>query len=1511
MATNTSISSATPSLATTPATTPTAMTTAATTAKRLGYTSPAVSSLSAASASASAASASAASATTASVICEEVFDEACLPSSEEINDYATLIGIEPGKETHLLYLAKEGLMAALPPEWKICYSEEKSGHYYHNTRTKQSQWDHPLDAVYRELVEQTRQKLATGGSVGAATPIIDNSDDVSQLDSGIRSMQGTDELLDDMSSPLNNGSSQNQHQQQQQQPQQPQQLKASGANSFPGPSGFSGGVSRFLESRSKNFGPIFQPVKNTRFEVAKTNSQISLAMKFGGQSPAAAGGETPGAAGAATQRSGGAFQLSGTGAMFLKSRRHLEQQQQPQTVAPTSSAAATATPPPIELGSTPGVKGILRDSSLTDMRRRFDRERDRDEDAVIVVGASGGGEDKKSVRFNLEDTIRLRSSPEEEDNNSLRKLNQSPELSINSEDEGGDESERDADNDDEEEEEEEEEDDDDDVWDEDVIDPDAMEGMCSLNPFISDANKSIRIINLPKAQTIQMLKSAQSSVPELEPVKLGESSGSGGGVTTTASSYLDKLKESAAVKPLYEDTDSDSKGSSVRSFIINKSEQESLHSSTTPAGNNPFDLDELGRKHSHELEQLQRKSAQSAAQLATDKLGLRSLKMASKLVGLLKQKDSNSQSSASGEGVLNEAAALQQLQQDMEHVKREHETRLKSLRHEYDLRLTSHQHQLEEAFELQLEEYRSQLEHQLQAKRAQVVSEHKARMATLQSNHAELLHELERDLRSEQEILRREHAAKLTQMRDKLAHELELEKQRLRDTGEERLYEKVRCEKRLLEDKYRCLKEKYVRLKTDVKLSLERRSRRREAQALQQHNNAHHHGTHHGHHNNHTNTNTTTGSETERSISQKPSIGNSENRSLSYSEQATAAGGLSPATTGGSQGAAAKVKPPVPPKTHLSKPGIASKYIKTLQLQDDTNTSLSQSDTTISNNYSKGRYLAAMATPTATPTPSASAVVLSDNGNSDSEAVALQQQENNNNNNNKSLSVVQPRKKLFSRTKSASTSRLNSDNSNNYGKQQPQQQQLVEQRPCTPVENLRHQLQKLEDLEDQFPEHTLDTTYHLRYPFTDISNEHAAVVGSVVGSELEFFKHRIHLERDSVRRAKESLRTQRTNFRARQREIKQRHKTIALAAPRHSLDQLIQEEKELTEMEVNLHRTRALLGEKVIRLRHLEQSLLRIYEKEKPTLEQEPKDDATTLSDLSSHSSSGFSSTDFASGADLHKRKEYFQQESNECIQNLEILNAEIREILDILSQKQQHQHQTASHQALSTLNMGMSMPPMISPNELSWSHMLSQQQQHQQSSSAVAAMPTLQSSSSTHSLSGATTQQTQAAAVAAAAAAAAAVHAPQSIPTLADRLETYRQLAAGRMHSSMGGAILAANTIVSQSPRAVNYTTSLVERTRDLRNWLRQAKTEHELLTGMGMQHGLAMHSASGAGGISGIGAAIGGNSSGGSSASGGGGGGGGATASVVVPAAGTATGTGTTAGAAVATAAAAQTNL
>lgn len=112
-------------------------------------------------------------------------------------------------------------------------------------------------------------------------------------------------------------------------------------------------------------------------------------------------------------------------------------------------------------------------------------------------------------------------------------------------------------------------------------------------------------------------------------------------------------------------------------------------------------------------------------------------------------------------------------------------------------------------------------------------------------------------------------------------------------------------------------------------------------------------------------------------------------------------------------------------------------------------------------------------------------------------------------------------------------------------------------------------------------------------------------------------------------------------------------------------------------MEVSLHRTRSLLGEKVIRLRHLEQSLQRAT-----MASDKMKQEDATLSDLSSHSaSSGISSTEFATadgiGAKNFLRNEHLQ-ESSEIIQSLENLNSEIREIWEVLHKQQQTGNLTA-----------------------------------------------------------------------------------------------------------------------------------------------------------------------------------------------------------------------------------------
>ncbi|CAG4959513.1 unnamed protein product [Parnassius apollo] len=90
------------------------------------------------------------------VVCREIFDENSQPSADEISEYAQQLGIDPESESHLLPLAREGLMQALPPPWRAYFDEKLQTHYYYNEETKKTQWEHPLDNVYRELVKRAR-----------------------------------------------------------------------------------------------------------------------------------------------------------------------------------------------------------------------------------------------------------------------------------------------------------------------------------------------------------------------------------------------------------------------------------------------------------------------------------------------------------------------------------------------------------------------------------------------------------------------------------------------------------------------------------------------------------------------------------------------------------------------------------------------------------------------------------------------------------------------------------------------------------------------------------------------------------------------------------------------------------------------------------------------------------------------------------------------------------------------------------------------------------------------------------------------------------------------------------------------------------------------------------------------------------------------------------------------------------------------------------------------------------
>ena len=67
----------------------------------------------------------------------------------EILEYALdILEIDPDAEPELLWIAKEGLKATLPPEWKPC--QDLNGDlYYFNFTSGESSWDHPCDEFYR------------------------------------------------------------------------------------------------------------------------------------------------------------------------------------------------------------------------------------------------------------------------------------------------------------------------------------------------------------------------------------------------------------------------------------------------------------------------------------------------------------------------------------------------------------------------------------------------------------------------------------------------------------------------------------------------------------------------------------------------------------------------------------------------------------------------------------------------------------------------------------------------------------------------------------------------------------------------------------------------------------------------------------------------------------------------------------------------------------------------------------------------------------------------------------------------------------------------------------------------------------------------------------------------------------------------------------------------------------------------------------------------------------------
>jgi centrosomal protein CEP164 len=103
---------------------------------------------------------------TVSIVLDDNYDPNYEPPQKEIDEYARWLGIDVENEKDLLFIARDGLKAPLPKEWKPCKTDTGEV-YYFNFKTGESIWDHPMDEVYKKRVADERAKRGTGSSLGA------------------------------------------------------------------------------------------------------------------------------------------------------------------------------------------------------------------------------------------------------------------------------------------------------------------------------------------------------------------------------------------------------------------------------------------------------------------------------------------------------------------------------------------------------------------------------------------------------------------------------------------------------------------------------------------------------------------------------------------------------------------------------------------------------------------------------------------------------------------------------------------------------------------------------------------------------------------------------------------------------------------------------------------------------------------------------------------------------------------------------------------------------------------------------------------------------------------------------------------------------------------------------------------------------------------------------------------------------------------------------------------------
>ncbi|XP_062521452.1 centrosomal protein of 164 kDa-like isoform X2 [Corticium candelabrum] len=92
------------------------------------------------------------------VVLQEEYNENYEPTTEELLEYCKQIGLDPKEDPDLMWIAREGLKAPLPSNWKPVKDSDTEDVYYFNFTSGASTWDHPCDEYYQKLLEKEKGK---------------------------------------------------------------------------------------------------------------------------------------------------------------------------------------------------------------------------------------------------------------------------------------------------------------------------------------------------------------------------------------------------------------------------------------------------------------------------------------------------------------------------------------------------------------------------------------------------------------------------------------------------------------------------------------------------------------------------------------------------------------------------------------------------------------------------------------------------------------------------------------------------------------------------------------------------------------------------------------------------------------------------------------------------------------------------------------------------------------------------------------------------------------------------------------------------------------------------------------------------------------------------------------------------------------------------------------------------------------------------------------------------------